>query len=109
MKKAGIGVSFMVMVFLCAAVACGQNQGPDSGGEGLFKRFCQACHPNGKNVVNPAKTLYTQDLKKSNRETPEAIVKIIRKAPAGMTSFDEKTIPDKDAEAIARYILQTFK
>lgn len=109
MKKAGISGSIMVMVFCCAAVACGQNPEVVSGGEGLFKQYCQACHPNGKNIINPAKTLYAQDLKKNNRETPEAIVQIIRKAPAGMTSFDDKALPDKDAEAIARYILQTFK
>jgi cytochrome c6 len=109
MKKTGIGVCFMVVVFCCAAVASGQNQETSSGGESLFKQYCQACHPNGKNIINPAKTLYMQDLKKNNIETPEAIVGIIRKAPAGMTSFSETVLPDKDAQAIARYILQAFK
>jgi len=26
-----------------------------------------------------------------------------------MTPFDEKTVPDKDAQKIAEYILKTFK
>jgi mono/diheme cytochrome c family protein len=60
-------------------------------------------------VINPSKSLFAQDLKKNKIETPEAIVNIIRKAPAGMTSFSETVLSDKDAEAIARYILQTFK
>lgn len=109
MNKAGIVGISMVLVFCCAAIAWGQKPDGVSDGEALFKRHCQACHPGGKNVINPAKTLYVQDLKKNNRATPEAIVNIIRKAPAGMTSFGEKVLPDKDAEAIARYILQAFK
>jgi cytochrome c6 len=109
MKKGGIVVIAMVMVFCCAAVTRGQNPAAVSEGEVLFKQYCQACHPGGKNVMNPAKTLFAQDLKKNTIETPEAIVKMIRKAPPGMTSFDEKVISDKDADAIARYILQTFK
>jgi cytochrome c6 len=109
MKRAGFG-GICVFLMLCgAAVAFGQNPADVSAGEGLFKQYCQACHPNGKNVINPAKTLYTQDLKKNKIETPEAIVSIIRKAPAGMTSFSGTVVSDKDAEAIARYILQTFK
>lgn len=109
MKKGGIVVMAMVMVFCCAAVTRGQNPAAVSDGEVLFKQYCQACHPGGKNVMNPAKTLYAQDLKKNKIETPEAIVKMIRKAPPGMTAFDEKVISDKDADAIALYILQTFK
>ena len=109
MKQAGFGAMGAFLVLWCAAVACGQNVADVSAGEGLFKQYCQACHPGGKNVINPAKTLYVQDLKKNKIETPEAIVSIIRKAPTGMTSFSEKVIPDKDADAIARYILQTFQ
>ena len=109
MKKAGAVAVCLIMFLCCAAVACGQNPAEVSGGEGLFKRYCQSCHPGGKNAINPAKTLYVQDLKKRSIETPEAIVKIIRKASPPMPSFDEKTISDKDADAIARYILQTFK
>lgn len=108
-SKSGIGVLCAMMVLLCVVFARGQNTAGESKGEGLFKRYCQSCHPAGKNVINPAKTLYPQDLKKNGIETPEAIVKLMRKAPPGMTSFDESVLPDKDADAIARYILQTFK
>jgi cytochrome c6 len=33
----------------------------------------------------------------------------MRAPEAGMTKFDKKTIPDKDAKAIAEYVLKTFK
>jgi cytochrome c6 len=32
----------------------------------------------------------------------------MRKPGPGMTPFDEKTIPDRTARAIAEYILETF-
>jgi cytochrome c6 len=33
----------------------------------------------------------------------------MRKPSPGMTAFDVKTIPDKDAKEIAEYIIKTFK
>jgi cytochrome c6 len=33
----------------------------------------------------------------------------MRKPGPGMTQFDKKTVPDKEANAIAVYILKTFK
>jgi cytochrome c6 len=33
----------------------------------------------------------------------------MRNPGQGMTTFDEKTIPDKEAKEIADYILKTFK
>jgi len=33
----------------------------------------------------------------------------MRSPGPGMTKFDAKTIPDKEAKAIADYILRTFK
>jgi hypothetical protein len=62
----------------------------------------EECDQSGKDALRAGS-------KKNKLETPAAIVSIIRKAPTGMTSFSEKVIPDKDAETIARYILQTFQ
>lgn len=78
-------------------------------GETLFKQHCEMCHPNGENIVNPKKTLHTKDLKANNITKPEDIVKTMRNPGPGMTPFDAKTVPDKDAMEIARYILKTFK
>ncbi len=87
-------------------------------GESLFNRHCVSCHPNGGNILNPKKTLYTKDLQTNNIITAEDIVKKIRNPGplpthpqewAGMTMFDEKKISNESALKIADYILKTFK
>jgi cytochrome c6 len=37
------------------------------------------------------------------------IVKLMRKPGEGMTTFNKKTISDKEAKAIAEYIIMTFR
>ena len=78
-------------------------------GEALFKQHCEMCHPEGGNIVNPKKTLHGKDLKANKITKPEDIVKTMRNPGPGMTKFDEKTIPDKDARELAEYILKRFK
>ncbi len=78
-------------------------------GEAQFKRYCAACHPDGGNVIKPEYTLYSKSLTEHKITKPEDIVKIMRNPESGMTKFDEKTVPDKEAMEIAQYILQTFK
>lgn len=78
-------------------------------GEALFKEHCALCHTDGGNIVNPKKTLHKKDLDSNNIKSPNDIVKLIRKPGPGMTAFDPKTIPDKDAKEIAEYIFKTFR
>jgi cytochrome c6 len=78
-------------------------------GEALFKQHCAVCHVDGGNLITPQKTLHQKDREKNNIKSAEAIVKIMRNPGPGMTQFNEKTIPAKDAKAIAEYILTTFK
>jgi cytochrome c6 len=78
-------------------------------GEALFKQHCSACHPDGGNIINPKKTLQAKALTASGITKPADIVKIMRNPGPGMTKFDETTLPDKDAAAIAEYILAKFK
>jgi cytochrome c6 len=78
-------------------------------GEALFKQHCAVCHPDGGNTVKPEYTLHGKALKKHNITKPEDIVKKMRNPGPGMNMFDEKTIPEKDAMAIAEYVLNTFK
>ena len=78
-------------------------------GEELFKLHCAACHPDGGNIINPKETLSKADREKHGVKTAKAIIGKMRKPGPGMTKFDTKTIPDKDAKAIADYILKTFK
>lgn len=78
-------------------------------GEALFKQHCAVCHPDGGNIVKPEHTLHSKALATHKITKPEDIVKIMRNPGQGMNRFDEATIPDKDAMAIAEYVLNTFK
>jgi cytochrome c6 len=78
-------------------------------GEDLFKLHCAACHPDGGNIINPKETLSKADREKHGVKNAKDIVGKMRKPGPGMTTFDTKALPDKDAQAIAGYILKTFK
>ena len=78
-------------------------------GEALFRQFCHNCHPDGGNVSDPKRTLHRSALQKNRITTPEDIVRIMRNPLSRMIRFDAETISDKDARAIAEYILNTFR
>ncbi len=96
---------------VCCCVAAGSADAAPKGpsGEELFKSHCAVCHPDGGNIVNPAKTLHKKDRDKNGVKKPEDIIGKMRNPGPGMTQFDKATIPDKEAKAIAEYILKTFK
>ncbi len=77
-------------------------------GEELFKKHCMACHANGGNIVNPKKTLARKDREANGIKTAKDVIRNMRNPGPGMTKFDEKTIPAKDAKAIADYVIKTF-
>jgi len=78
-------------------------------GEEAFIRHCSTCHAGGGNAINPARTLSRKDLGANGIKTPADIVARMRKPGPQMPKFDEVEIPDKTADAIAEYILKTFK
>ncbi len=78
-------------------------------GEELFKKNCQVCHPDGGNIINKEKPINEKALRANGIKTPRDIVKQMRNPGTGMTKFAEQEMPDPDAEAIAKYILKTFK
>jgi cytochrome c6 len=84
-----------------------QEQAPD--GKALFKQYCASCHPDGGNVSDPKRTLHGSALKRNKITTPEDIVRIMRNPLSRMIRFDPSTLSDRDARAIAEYILVTFK
>ena len=79
-----------------------------SKGEELFKQHCAVCHPNGGNIVNPKKTLAKKDREANGFKTAQDVIRNMRSPGPGMTKFDEKIIPAKDAKAIADYVIKTF-
>ena len=74
-----------------------------------FEANCSECHPGGRNSVNPAKNLRLLTLRANGINTAQDIVAKMRKPGPGMTRFDPKDLPDKEALEIAEYILATFK
>lgn len=91
------------------AVSSPNFQEPVRDGEALFKQYCAACHPNGGNVSDPKRALYGSILKSNHITTPEDIVRIMRNPLSRMIRFDASTLSDKDARAIAEYVLKTFR
>jgi cytochrome c6 len=77
-------------------------------GETLFMQHCVACHPDGGNIINPQKTLNKKSMEANKVKTADDIIRIMRNPGPGMTKFDEKMIPAKEARQIADHILKTF-
>jgi len=77
-------------------------------GERLFKQFCANCHPDGGNVSDPARNLHKSTLQANHINGPEDIIGIMRKPISRMLRFDETTLSDEDARAIAVYVWETF-
>jgi len=78
-------------------------------GEELFKENCAICHPDGGNIINPSKTLRKADLEANKIITKADIVYKMRHPGKGMSTWSAASLPDSDAEAIADYILKTFR
>ena len=78
-------------------------------GEKEFKEHCAACHADGGNIIKADKTLSRKDREMHGIKTPKDIVNLMRKPSEGMTTFDKKTVSDKEAKTIANYIIKTFK
>ena len=102
----------LIVVSLClalpAAVVYGAEK-KESEGAKLFQQHCASCHPGGGNIINAAFTLHKKDRDAHGVKTAKDIIGKMRNPGPGMPRFDAKTITDKDANAIAGYILKTFK
>jgi len=101
-------VATVTMLALCALAASSFADTKKIDGAKEFKEHCAVCHPDGGNVVNPKKTLKKADREANGIKNTKDIVKNMRNPGRGMTKFDKKTISDKDAKAIAEYVLKTF-
>lgn len=102
MKKITLMISATALAFSVTPVFAAT-------GEELYKQHCASCHPDGGNIIKPKYTLHTKDMVREGIKDAKGIIKLMRKPGAGMTAFDKKTISDKDAQAIADYVLKTFK
>jgi cytochrome c6 len=78
-------------------------------GGGLFALYCAGCHPDGRNLLYPQKTLHRIDLAANGITTPAGIVAKMRSPGRGMRQFDKTALSDNDARAIAQYVLVNFQ
>ena len=99
----------LTIIATAVFVSAGATIALAASGEELFKQHCAVCHPDGGNIIKPQHTLQKKSLEHHGIKDWKGIVKSMRNPGPGMTKFDQKTIPDKDAKAIAEYILKTFK
>jgi cytochrome c6 len=108
MKILGFGVLLTIVSFVCAMVGVSCAATAKMGKMG-FEKYCAVCHPEGSNIINPAKTLNKSSLAGNGITSRKDIVRIMRHPGPGMTSFGTNVIPDSEAKEIADYILKTFK
>ena len=108
MKRIIITVTVLSILSFGTAAFSEKPEATNSG-EAKFKEHCALCHPDGSNIINAKKTLHKKDLTANNIKSESDILRIVRKPGPGMTTFDAKTLSDKDAREIASYILKTFK
>jgi len=104
------------MLICCAAIfGCSRKTAQRTGaeqlklGRELFAYHCSACHPDGGNLIYPAKTLQRMVMAANGITTPGQIVDRMRNPGPRMKRFNKATISDQDATAIAQYILQAFR
>jgi cytochrome c6 len=96
-----------IMATGCSPRASRDQSGPS--GEALFLRHCAGCHPDGKNIIYPAKDLRQMTLTANGISKPEDIMAVMRNPGRGMPRFDRAVIPDDEAGRIALYIMKTFR
>jgi len=109
MKRRAIAAVALMSMTVLAGAAYADTKGGKIDGKKEFEEHCAVCHKDGGNTVNPAKTLARKDREANGVKTAKEIIGKMRTPGPGMTPFDKKTISDKEAKAIADYILTTFK
>ncbi len=109
MKKIFTVVLTATALFSFVTAGLAKEEAKAKSGEELFETHCAACHPKGRNIINPMKTLHKKDREANNVKTSQDIINKMRNPGPGMTQFDKATISDQDAKEIAQYIIKTFK
>ena len=110
MKSLLITTAILIAGCLSATTGfCDSGKGEKLDAKKEFEKHCAACHPNGGNTINTQKPLNMKSLRANGVKGTKDIIAKMRHPGPGMSAFDEKTISNKEAEAIAKYIMNTFK
>ena len=108
-RKVTATVTMIALFSLATMAMADSKKGDKIDGKKEFDEHCAVCHPNGGNVINAAKGLGKKELAASGVKSAKDIIAKMRKPGPGMTAFDKKAVSDKEAKAIAEYILKSFK
>jgi cytochrome c6 len=108
-KTLFMGVVMLAVGFFATTGLCDTTKGEKINGMKEFQKHCAVCHPNGGNTINKMKPLSAKSLKSNGVVGVKGIVAKMRNPGQFMTKFDQKTISNNEASAIAEYILKTFK
>jgi cytochrome c6 len=73
-------------------------------GSRVFSQNCAACHINGGNVVNGAKTLKKADLEKYDMYSTDKIITQVTKGKMAMPAFLGR-LTETEIENVAAYVL----
>lgn len=110
MKKVlAVTVSVLSLTVVAAPGFCETKKADKADGKAKFEQLCAACHPKGGNIIKPDKTLGKKAMAGRGIRNEKDVVAKIRNPGPGMTKFDAKALPDNEAEAVAKYILTTFR
>jgi cytochrome c6 len=110
MKKVLVVTAAMLSLSAFATPGfCDTKKGEKIDAKHEFEEHCASCHPKGGNIMKGDKTLSKKSLASHGIKTDKDIIAKMRNPGPGMTKFDEKALSQKDAKAIADYILKTFK
>lgn len=110
MKKTSLTTTILLAVCLSATTGfCDTKKGEKIDGKKEFEEHCAVCHPNGGNTINAQKPLHRKSLGANGVKRAKDIIAKMRNPGPGMTRFDEKAISNKEAQAIAEYVMKTFK
>ncbi|MRR53406.1 MAG: cytochrome c [Deltaproteobacteria bacterium] len=105
-------ISGVIAVIVCFAASSGftaGTKGKQLDGKALFQKHCAVCHPNGGNIISKNKPISVKAMKANGVVGVKGIVAKMRNPGPLMNKFDEKTISNQEAKAIADYIVKTFK
>lgn len=103
MKRILFTVLFIVVTTLSSFTPSAQAADLASGTK-VFGANCASCHMNGRNMVNPAKTLQRADLEKYEMASIEAVQNQVRNGKNTMPAFKGR-LNDAQIEDVAAYVL----
>jgi cytochrome c6 len=108
-KLVTVTVAMLSLTVLATPGFSDTKKGGKIDGKKEFEEHCAACHPGGKNIVTPAKTLSKKVLVANGVKSEADIVAKMRNPGPGMTKFTPQAVSDPEAKAIAQYIMKTYK